>query len=94
MKKPIIIIGGMGPQASVELHKLIVSKASLQTTGQDKFPDIMHASMSVTDFIADEREVDAAVAKIRQTCTLLPIISSLDVLAAKLLQKHHEAEVL
>ena len=76
MKKPTIIIGGMGPQASVELHKLIVNKASLQTTGKDKFPDIMHASVSVTDFIADEREVDAAVAKIKQTCAILPIQSA------------------
>ena len=55
MKQRIIIIGGMGPQASLELHQRIIRRASANGArdGTD-FPYIVHLSLPVPDFIANE----------------------------------------
>ena len=55
MKQRIIIIGGMGPQASLELHRRIIRRASANGAkdGTD-FPYIVHLSLPVSDFIANE----------------------------------------
>ena len=46
MKQRIIIIGGMGPQASLELHQRIIRRASANGArdGTD-FPHIVHLSL-------------------------------------------------
>ena len=55
MKQRIIIIGGMGPQASLELHRRIIQQA-LANGAKDgtDFPHIVHLSLPVPDFIANE----------------------------------------
>jgi aspartate racemase len=55
MKQRIIIIGGMGPQASLELHRRMVQQA-LADGAKDSadFPYIVHLSMPVSDFITNE----------------------------------------
>ena len=55
MKQRIIIIGGMGPQASLELHRRIIQQvlANGAKDGTD-FPYIVHLSLPVPDFIANE----------------------------------------
>ena len=55
MKQRIIIIGGMGPQASLELHRRIIRRTSANGArdGTD-FPYIVHLSLPVPDFIANE----------------------------------------
>ena len=55
MKQRMIIIGGMGPQASLELHRRIIRRASANGArdGTD-FPYIVHLSLPVPDFIANE----------------------------------------
>ena len=52
MKKKILIIGGMGPQASVTLHQKIIKHAAQNgATNCDQFPTIIHVSMPVPEFI-------------------------------------------
>ena len=55
MKQRIIIIGGMGPQASLELHRRMIRQA-LANGAKDgtDFPHIVHLSLPVPDFIANE----------------------------------------
>ena len=55
MKQRIIIIGGMGPQASLELHRRMIQQALADGAkdGTD-FPYIVHLSLPVPDFIANE----------------------------------------
>ena len=55
MKQRIIIIGGMGPQASLELHRRMIQRALADGAkdGTD-FPYIVHLSLPVPDFIANE----------------------------------------
>ena len=55
MKQRIIIIGGMGPQASLELHRRMIRQA-LANGAKDgtDFPHIVHLSLLVPDFIANE----------------------------------------
>ena len=55
MKQRIIIIGGMGPQASLKLHRRILRRVSANGArdGTD-FPYIVHLSLPVPDFIANE----------------------------------------
>lgn len=63
--KRIIIIGGMGPQASLELHRRIIERAAVNGAQNGKdFPHIVHFSLPVDDFIADARKKKAALALI------------------------------
>lgn len=64
MKNHLLIIGGMGPQASVELHQLIVRKAEKRASAPDEFPNIVHLSLAVKDFISDDTTIDAAIDQI------------------------------
>lgn len=52
MKKSILIIGGMGPQASLLLHERIIKRA-IKNGAKDNedFPVITHLSIPVPDFI-------------------------------------------
>lgn len=64
--KNILIIGGMGPQASLLTHKRIIDKAvELGAEHGKDFPDITHLSVAVDDFISDTATMAAAVAKLR-----------------------------
>ena len=65
--KKILIIGGMGPQASLLLHKRIIDRAA-QTGARNgvDFPEITHLSLAIDDFIADPSTMEQAVSTIRQ----------------------------
>lgn len=60
--KRIIIIGGMGPQASLELHRRLIARASENgaVNGND-FPHIVHFSLPIDDFISDKTKTKAAL---------------------------------
>lgn len=60
--KRIVIIGGMGPQASLELHSRIITAAIRggARSGSD-FPCIVHVSLPVDDFISDKTKTTEAL---------------------------------
>lgn len=60
MNQQILIIGGMGPQASIELHRRIIASAGRHgAVNGDDFPEIIHASLPIRDFI-NGREFEPA----------------------------------
>lgn len=77
MDNSIIILGGMGPQASLRLHELLLKKSEqFHGPSPDEFPAILHASIPVPDFIASPDNYEAAVQLIQSTCELLPLKSA------------------
>src|SRR3989344_5755987 len=62
MKQPIGIIGGMGPQASGELYRLIIegARASYGARTNDAFPEILIDSVPVPDFLSDTEQMEQA----------------------------------
>ena len=56
MKKHILIIGGMGPQASIHAHKRLIETFQNKYPNSDNsdYPRITHLSLNVEDFISDE----------------------------------------
>jgi aspartate racemase len=61
-KNKIGILGGMGPQASLELLRLIIHQAThkLGVVSADEFPEIILDSIPISDFISDIRKLDIA----------------------------------
>jgi aspartate racemase len=67
MRKPIVILGGMGPQASLRFHQLLIEKSMRYHNGDgDRFPYIVHFSLPVADFISDSSLKAAAAKTINQ----------------------------
>ena len=64
MKNHILIIGGMGPQASLKLHQLLLAQANHNAA--DSYPLIVDASLPIDDFIADKRREARAITQINQ----------------------------
>lgn len=53
MSARIVIIGGMGPQASLELHRRIIAGAAKSgAKDNEDYPEIIHASIPIPDFIS------------------------------------------
>jgi len=73
---PLIILGGMGPQASLHLHKLLIEDTSNHGKGPDEFPFILHASMPMPDFIASQEKTKEAIALIQATSKTLPLATA------------------
>lgn len=66
MNERIIIIGGMGPQASIELHRRITAEAARRGARSGaEFPEIMHVSLPIDDFISDKGKTVQALHLIR-----------------------------
>lgn len=80
MQKHILIIGGMGPQASIHAHKRLIETCQKYhpNAGGGDYPRITHASLSVDDFISDETKKEAAKDYIL-TCLKEIDMSSVDV---------------
>ena len=80
MQKHILIIGGMGPQASIHAHKRLIEtyQEHYQNTGNSDYPRITHLSLNVEDFISDETKKEAAKNYIL-TCLKEIDMSSVDV---------------
>jgi aspartate racemase len=77
MDNSIVIIGGMGPQASLLLHKLVVEGSGRHHNGDPAdFPLIMHASLPVPDFVASPKNYQAALTLVQAACKQLPIKSA------------------
>jgi aspartate racemase len=54
--KKILIIGGMGPQASLQLHRLILDEAARSGAKENhEYPQIFHISIPVRDFISNKQ---------------------------------------
>src|SRR5579872_6254418 len=74
MNNQIIILGGMGPQASLKLHELlIIGSRRFHDGSPESFPAIHHVSIPVPDFIASEAKYRKALALIQRTCAELPL---------------------
>ncbi len=77
MDNPIIILGGMGPQASLRLHELLLKKSEqFHGPASDEFPAILHASIPVPDFIASPANYEEAVTLVQHTCSILPLANA------------------
>ncbi len=65
--KDILIIGGMGPQASLLLHKRILDKAAkLGAVNGNDFPAITHLSLPIDDFISNPAKAPQALRVIKE----------------------------
>lgn len=65
MSNSIVIIGGMGPQASAEALQRVVNKASDKSRELEVlFPQIVLLSLPVPDFIADTENIEPAFSMI------------------------------
>ncbi len=74
MQNQLVILGGMGPQASLRLHQLLLELSRSFHQGEpDEYPAILHASMQVPDFISSTKRTADAVRVIRSTCAQLPM---------------------
>jgi len=66
MNKRITIIGGMGPQASLELHRRILNRVTaLGVRKGGDFPEITHISLPIDDFISDASKTAEALGVIK-----------------------------
>lgn len=68
-KKSIGILGGMGPDASGELYKIMIEKARTQfsATRNEDYPDIILHSIPVPDFITNKDNVPPALAMLQHS---------------------------
>jgi len=63
LTQKIVIIGGMGPQASLELHRRFLNKAAdMGAREGNEYPAITHISVPVPDFITNKRNSSKAYA--------------------------------
>lgn len=70
--KHIVIIGGMGPQASLLLHRRIIDFAVKKGAKLNSdYPKITHISIPVPDFISDMKQKPKAVALIKKSLRCL-----------------------
>lgn len=67
-KKAIGILGGMGPQASVYLYKIMIELAikEFQAKNNDDFPEIIIHSIPVPDFISNEKQKQQALKMLQE----------------------------
>lgn len=74
MKKSILILGGMGPQASLRLHELLIEKSIKNGAKEpDEFPMIIHVSIPVPEFIGSDTKFQIALKMVEETCSNLPL---------------------
>lgn len=74
--RPLVIIGGMGPQASVRFHQLLLTASEPYHSGAgDEYPAIVHFSLPVRDFISDTSHQSAAVQQLKE---LTPYLNRLE----------------
>ncbi|MEO8863126.1 MAG: amino acid racemase [Candidatus Saccharimonadales bacterium] len=72
--RTIIIIGGMGPQASLELHRRILVASRAHHDGSpDKFPNIIHMSLQIPEFFSSSSNEDAAISRINEAISRIVV---------------------
>lgn len=69
MKNHILIIGGMGPQASLKFHQLLLAQTNHKEP--DQYPLIVHASLLIKDFISDKLHEPSAILQINNALRTL-----------------------
>jgi aspartate racemase len=68
MQNHIVIIGGMGPQASLELHRRILNQAAVNGAQHaHQYPQISHLSVPFPDFISNTKLAPAALDLLSKT---------------------------
>lgn len=72
-KLPIAILGGMGPQASVNMYKLLIetSERCFGAKNNDDFPEIYVYSVPVPDFISDDKKRNQSLVMLKQKVRLI-----------------------
>ncbi len=72
--KAIYILGGMGPQASLELNRLLIEKAQkiYSAKNNNDYPEIVVHSVPVPDFISDDTNKDKALAMLVDVVKQIP----------------------
>lgn len=67
-KKAICILGGMGPQASVYMHKLLIDLSARDFGAKkgDDFPEIIIFSIPVPDFISNTKNKSIALSMLKK----------------------------
>jgi len=74
MKNELIILGGMGPQASLRLHELLLTNSRQYHNGAPySYPSILHASLRVPDFIGSKKRYNEALKLLTEACNSLPL---------------------
>jgi len=73
MKNHIVILGGMGPQASLRLHEMLINNNVDKDKQPDEFPTILHLSLAIPDFIESQEATDEAVSIINDASTSVPL---------------------
>jgi aspartate racemase len=72
VKSPIVIIGGMGPQASLRFHDLLIEKSKQHHNGDgDQFPHIVHFSLPVVEFLGDQEKMEQAIRQLNRHTELI-----------------------
>lgn len=71
-KKALYILGGMGPEASIYLYKLLIDLAinEFGAKNNDQFPEIILHSVPVPDFISDDRSRNKALIMLKRSVKL------------------------
>lgn len=83
MTEPIVIVGGMGPQASIRLQKLLIRKSEPYHNGNnDEYPAIVHFSVPVPDFLGNTRHKKAAVVMLQSYSKAIKTLRPSQVLLA------------
>lgn len=77
-RKAIAILGGMGPEASVYMYKLLIDKAISEFGAKhnDDFPEIILYSVPVPDFISSNEKRDDAL---RMLKTRVEALNKMDI---------------
>lgn len=72
-KKALYILGGMGPEASVYLYKLLINLAISEfgAKNNNEFPEIVLYSVPVPDFISDDNSRNIALDMLKQRVKLI-----------------------
>ncbi len=74
MDNQLIILGGMGPQASIKLHELLIAGSQKFHDGApESYPAILHVSVPVPDFVESKQKYQDALALIQRVCSELPL---------------------
>jgi aspartate racemase len=74
MDDSIIIIGGMGPQASLQLHKLVIDGSrDFHGGAPSDYPLVLHISLPVPDFVASSDDYPTALRMVQNACKTLPL---------------------
>lgn len=76
MKNTLVILGGMGPQASLRLHKRLLDiSREFHDGAPDSYPAILHVSLQIPDFIESPKMYKRALEKLQGACKDLDLAS-------------------